>query len=132
MRKWVACLMMVCVVGSASAQSSARGESDDKNHPRCEGQHDCRDYQNSKSNGSGNNKSAAKKGGSKTAHGESSAKSGNTAPGKGGKVAGTHRASNDAVHAGVGIAAGVGLIAVGLGSGHDGHHVTRALRASSP
>ena len=41
MKKWIACLMMVCVIGNAAAQSTTRGSSDDKNHPKCEG-HDCR------------------------------------------------------------------------------------------
>jgi len=148
MKKWMACLMMVCAVGSAAAQSTNRGNSDDKSHPKCEGQHDCRTDQN----GSGNGKDVKRAEGSKGTRSGSPANDVNGAKGvdatntgnaskagktgkaaKAGKAAGAGHAAGSGMAAGIGIAAGVGAIAVGAAAGGDnGHHVERGSKPSSP
>lgn len=136
MKTWMACLMMACVIGNAAAQTSTRGNSDNKQHPKCEGQHDCRDYradQTKSSTGESTGKADA-----------STSTKGNTNNGtasKGGKAAkaaakagkaGTAAGASGGVAAGVGIAAGVGAIAVSAAAGGGGHHGSDRPRPSSP
>ncbi|MDR0181658.1 hypothetical protein [Lysobacter arvi] len=122
MKKWLACLMMVCVIGNAAAQSTVRGESDNKDHPKCEGQHDCRDYQNAESNGPG--KAGSENG---AANGNGKAKAKGKHAGKAAKAG----ASTGGISAAAGIAAGVGAVAVAAAAGGGGHH-DRAPKPSSP
>jgi hypothetical protein len=110
MKKWLACLMMVCVFGNTMAQTATRGSSDDKNHPACEGQHDCGKVKGKAANSSkgSNDASAANRG--------SGGASSKTAKGaKAGKGA------RSGINAGVGVAAGVGAIAIVAAAGGGGN-----------